>query len=121
MSTDPGRPAERTALAWQRTVLATCLAALVLARLTGSLMGPVTLLPLSAALGACFWMLATLRRQRRLTGLGESTPHPAGTVSLAPGLHATTLRDGRLPAAAAVATGLLVLGELAWMLARGPA
>jgi putative membrane protein len=84
--TVPGRQAERTALAWQRTGLSVAVAATVLARLTYGDLGAVSLLALAVCLGLCGWVLVdTRRRDRRRSSPSETRPGIGGWAAAVAG------------------------------------
>ena len=69
-----GKPAERTALAWQRTGLSVAVAAAILSRLTYADLGVWALVVLAVCLGLCGWVLVDTRwryRGRVVPGAGR--------------------------------------------------
>lgn len=101
---DPGRPNERTALAWQRTALALVVAAAIVGRLTSARLGPLGIVVLATAVGLGLWVLAESRYRYA---------HDAGTRSRGRG------RSGRAPFAVTVAVVLIGLAELVAVLLPG--
>lgn len=97
-----GAQPERTALAWQRTALATAAGAAIIARHTGDALGPASVAVLLATLvlaGAAF----VLGRRRYWLSPGEPSRR----------------RDGRAPFALALAVTTLGLTELLALVLAG--
>jgi uncharacterized membrane protein YidH (DUF202 family) len=94
---DPGLATDRTALAWQRTALATAAGAAIMARLTFDRLGPSALVTMAAALGLSGWILLESRGRYR---------HDAGLR------QRRRPRGGRAPLVLALAVGLIALTEL---------
>lgn len=97
-----GAQPERTALAWQRTALASATGAAIIARHSGEILGPVAgvLLLGTLALAATAFVLG-----RRRYDLSPSEP--------------TRRRDGRAPFALALAVATMALTELLALVITG--
>jgi uncharacterized membrane protein YidH (DUF202 family) len=93
---------ERTALAWQRTALSLAVASALLARLTFDRLGLVALLSI-VGLPLTLWVLLESRWR-----YSRETAGRAGMSS----------RDGRAPAALALATALITATELIALVVR---
>lgn len=101
-ATPHGAQPERTALAWQRTALASATGAAIIARHTGEALGPAAVLVLLATLalaGAAFVL------GRRRYGMTPGEP--------------TRRRDGRAPFALALAVTTMALTELLALMTEG--
>ena len=80
---DPGLSNERTALAWQRTALATTAGAAIMARLTFGELGVPALITLGAALALSGWILVESRaRYHHHTGGRERALERGGFAAL---------------------------------------
>lgn len=99
---DPGLANERTALAWQRTALATLAGAGIVARLTWTDLGTVAIVVLALAGALGLWVFVESWARYA---------HAAGT-RIRP-----RSRGGRAPAAVAIAVALVAATELAAVLA----
>ena len=99
---DRGLAAERTALAWQRTALATTAGAAVMARFTVGSLGVPALVLLVCAVGLSVGILVASRTRygRRVRQVGQVG-------------HAGRSRSGLAPLALSTAVALLLLVELA--------
>ncbi len=93
---------ERTSLAWTRTGLALALAAVVVARLTVSRLGPVSVAVAVLGVVVAGWILVSSRQRFR-----------AAHLALAQGRHRP---DARLPAALAAFVAVVALVELGALL-----
>jgi uncharacterized membrane protein YidH (DUF202 family) len=78
-------PAERTALAWQRTGLAVAVAAAVLARLTYGDLGGWALVVLAVCLALCGWVLADTRWRHARRPEGAGRPGTGGWAAAVAG------------------------------------
>ena len=65
VSTPPGLPTERTALAWQRSALSLAGVSVVVARITYEAVGPLALVVLAIGLGHTAVLFATSQRHYR--------------------------------------------------------
>jgi uncharacterized membrane protein YidH (DUF202 family) len=97
---DPGLANERTSLAWQRTALSVVAGSALLARLTVADLGLGAVVALLVSVGLGLWIMSESRR--RYVGDG-------------PALRSRP-RGGRAPAALALATLIVGLIELVWLL-----
>lgn len=97
-----GAQPERTALAWQRTALATAAGAAIIARHTGDTLGPASLVILLATLGLAGAAFVLGRRRYTLTP-GETTRR----------------RDGRAPVVLTLAVTTMALTELIALVLAG--
>lgn len=78
---DTGLANERTALAWQRTALATTAGAAVMARLTFDQLGIPALVALGAALALSAWILAESRGRYHHQSGARLRPRPRGGIA----------------------------------------
>lgn len=111
-ATDRGAQPERTALAWQRTALATAAGSAIVARHTVGPLGPGALIVMAASLVLALTAFV-LGRRRYLAG-------PTGSRFTTDGVRrrwALPRRDGVAPALLSLAVGGIALTELAAVLA----